>query len=814
MNPRPLINSLLGLLVALGAGSTGPAQAEDKNTSDPAAVEFFEKEVRPLLGDHCLRCHGGSKNKKGEVIAQGQLDLTSKSRLLKGGESGAAAVPGDPDKSLLVQAIRYELDSPRMPPKGKLSDKQIAVLTRWVRLGLPFPESTATAVPAAQGWRITEEQRRWWAFQPVKAGSPPAVNQRAWPTTDIDRFVLAGLEARGLKPAAPAARRTLIRRATFDLTGLPSTSDEMDAALNDASPDWYARLLDRLLASPAYGERWGRHWLDVVRYTDYHSPDPNAHGSAAKFELFEAWRYRDWVVESVNRDMPFDQFIVHQIAGDRLPSPRGEPIYPEGLIATSFLAIGTWDNGDADKDKVVSDIVDDQIDVVGKAFLGMTLACARCHDHKFDPISNEDYYGLAGIFYSTHILASVGTKGDHTVALRVPLAPPAYVAQRDSQQKRLGELNRSLARRFAGLLAVAANHSAASSTVLSWAAANATEWTERLARREALLKELLPPPPLALGAQEGGTPGSLFTGIQDVPVHIRGSYTRLGPAVRRRLPAFLAGDQQPAITSGSGRLELARWIASRDNPLTARVIVNRVWQHHFGEGIVRTANNFGKLGQPPSHPELLDWLANQFVQDGWSLKKLHRRIMLSATYQQASVAAATDVQQDPDNRWLGRMNVRRLEAEAIRDAMLQAAGRLDLKPGGPAKGDINQPRRSLYIQTVRQDRSNFSTLFDAGDPEQSVEKRVVSTVAPQALFLINSPFVRQQAEHLFHRLPQGDTGSRIDRAYELLFARPPKAAEIRIGEEFLKRAAGRGEETAWTDYLRLLMCSNEFVYID
>jgi hypothetical protein len=578
----------------------------------------------------------------------------------------------------------------------------------------------------------------------------------------------------------------LLRRATFDLAGLPPTPEDVEAFVADRSPDAFARVVDRLLASPAYGERWARHWLDVVRYTDYFYPEPMAHPRAALFELFEAWRYRDWVVAAFNDDMRYDDFVVHQLAGDRLPCPEAKPgarceivgsamahrasdhqtakpVYAGGLIATGFLALSVFDNGDADKLKIVTDIVDDQIDVVGKAFLGVTLACARCHDHKFDPVTQDDYYGLAGIFHSTRILSEVGGVGDHTVALRVPLVPVSNLKPRDEQRK-----------------------------------------------------EPSPEPPRALAAQDGGTPGGMFPGIQDVPLHIRGSYTRLGPVVPRHVPEFL-GEKNPPIRSGSGRLELARWIAHPENPLTTRVLVNRIWQHHFGAGLVRTPSNFGKLGEPPSHPQLLDWLADRFIRDGYSIKRLHRRIMLSAVYEQSSDASPESLRRDPENRWLARMTPRRLEAEAIRDSMLHVAGQLDRGIGGPATADLLRPRRSLYVQTARQDRSNYSTLFDAANPEQSVEKRTDSTVAPQALFLLNSSFVQQQARHLADRLTTlvpFDETARIDRAYRLLYGRPPRPEEIDIGRSFLAGAAALGTACAWADYAHVLFCSNEFIYID
>jgi len=744
-----------------------------------SSAEFFEKEVRPLLIAKCQKCHGGAKTRGGLLI-------TGRDLVLKGGGRGPAAVPGKPHESLLIEAVEHQGEL-KMPPQGKLSRNEIDRLKRWIALGLPWPDGHNGSVPAT-GVVSSDDgrSRNWWAFEPVRAAPAPQVNDSGWPKSEIDRFILAELERRGMAPSLPADRRTLLRRATFDLTGLPATPEDVDSFLADGSPDAFAKVVDRLLASPAYGERWARHWLDVVRYTDYFYPEPTAHPRAALFELFEAWRYRDWIVAAFRGDMPYDQFVVHQLAGDLLPGPEavpdsapglfatsvtkhgasghttGRPVYAGGLVATGFLALSVFDNGDADKIKIVADIVDDQIDVVGKAFLGITLACARCHDHKFDPITQRDYYGLAGIFHSTRILSEVGGVGDHTVALRVPLVPPPYLERRGEQLKRL------------------------------------------------------PEPPRALAAQEGGTPGGMFAGIQDVPLHIRGSYSRLGPVVPRHLPEFL-GEKQPPIRGGSGRLELARWIAQPANPLTARVLVNRVWQHHFSGGLVRTPSNLGKLGEPPSHPQLLDWLADRFVRDGWSIKRLHRRILLSAAYQQSSVASAESLGRDPENRWLGRMSPRRLEAEAIRDSMLHVAGQLDWRPCGAAARDLNRPRRSLYVQTVRQDRGNFSSLFDSANPEQSVEKRSVSTVAPQALFLLNSSFVQVQARHVADRLTREvplDEMARIDRAYRLLFGRPPRAEEIDIGLSFLAGAAARGAGSAWADYAHVLLCSNEFIYID
>ncbi len=757
---------------------------------DPAAIDFFEKSVRPLIVEKCQSCHGPGKAKAG-------LRLTDRESLLKGGDSGPAVVPNAPDESRLIQAVRY-LDEIKMPPKQKLSAAQIRALERWVAWGVPWPASPARAATAA-GFEPTPAQRRWWAFQPVRSGPPPIVSGPRLAENEIDDFLLEASRAQGITPAPPADRRTWIRRATFDLTGLPPSPEEVEAFLADESPRAFDRVVDRLLASPAYGQRWARHWLDVARYADYYDADPKTR--TASCELTEAWRYRDWVVDAFNRDMPFDEFIVHQIAGDLLPDPDGGEVYPAGLIATTFLSNGVWDRGDADKEKIVSDMVDDNIDAVGKAFLGLTLGCARCHDHKFDPVSQQDYYALAGIFYSTHILKDLGAKGEEYVMNRVPLVPRAQVEARERQLRSIAEVEAKLAALEKGARSGASDQRRA----------------ELIADRDRLRRDLPGEPPLAMAVQEGGTPGGLFPGIQDVPIHIRGSYARLGPVVPRRLPRFFAGGPQPPIREGSGRRELARWVASATNPLTARVIVNRVWQWHFGEGLVRTPSNFGMLSEPPSHPALLDWLASRFVEDRWSLKKLHRRIMLSTAYRRASVAGRDELSRDPENRWLGRFSARRLDAEEVRDAMLSVSGRLDRRPGGPAEDGIDTPRRSLYVQTARWDRSSFAMLFDAANPDASTEKRTPSTLAPQALLFLNHPFVLAQARHLAERVgaeTSGDAGARIERAYRLLFGRPARPEEVEVCRRFLARPGRPGREPDWQGLAHVLLCSNEFIYVD
>lgn len=959
----------LALLGGLSWLSSAMVEADEFSARQ---LEQFEKQIRPLLLEQCAKCHGRDKQ-------EGGLSLSTRESLLKGGDSGPALVPGKPAESLLIKAVDY-LDEPKMPPTGKLPPEKIALLRQWIESGAAWPQNSSLGggEQSPRDFRVTEKQKQWWAFQPIQDPAVPAVRNVDWPRNELDRFILGKLESAGLSPAPAADRIAWLRRVTYDLTGLPPTPEEVDAFVSDRTERAAEAVVERLLNSQAYGQHWARHWLDVVRYADYHDFNPKLR--VASCEITEAWRYRDWVVDAFNRDLPFDQFIVHQIAGDRLPSPSGEEIYPDGLIATTFLSNGVWDRGDADKEKIVSDMADDNIAVIGKAFLGLTLECARCHDHKFDPIATEDYYGLAGIFYSSHILKELGTKGGEYNVNRVPLIGPTALAKRAEQEKRLADINAALAEQdrlhrlqeltaggsplvpsavkseagavamvgddaailFSGNLAkdtylleavvpdsirvrylrlealpdavlpaggpgraddgnfVVSRFSASfvppdgktESTPIKFVAAQADfeqanfaakssldddpkdGWAvspqigkphvavfeiasdtaipagsrlivsieqrhadkhalgklrlsvaetlptsappdtpqrrDLIANRDRLQQELSVPVPLAMAVTDGGTPGGLFPGIQDVPIHIRGSYARLGPVVPRRLPQFLAGENQTAIARGSGRPELAAWVASPHNPLTARVIVNRVWHWHFGEGLVRTPSNFGMLSEPPSHPELLDWLTTRFIEDGWSLKKLHQRIVSSATYRQSSRVSQQAFDVDPENKLIGRFAPRRLEAEAIRDTILLANGQLDPACGGPAGDDFTIRRRSLYVQTARWQRDSYANLFDAANPDASTERRVTSTVAPQALLLLNHPWVHEQARHFAERLerdvPQNDA-ERIGRAYQLLFGRRPNDVELAIAQAVV--ASG-----GWHDLAHVLLCSNELIYID
>ncbi|MDF2439849.1 MAG: hypothetical protein JWN98_833, partial [Abditibacteriota bacterium] len=1070
--------------------------------------------------------------------------------LLKGGENGPVVLPGDPQKSSLFHVVNYDGEI-QMPPKGKMKPSEIASLAQWIKMGAPWSEPRKPSARAAASSASTpESRRRFWSFLPVRRPNVPAVKNTSWVKSPVDAFVLAELEKKKLAPAAAADRRTLIRRASFDLTGLPPTPREVRAFVADKSPDAYKLLIERLLASPAYGERWGRHWLDVARYAD----SLDARGLGSKGDIAEAWRYRDWVVQAFNRDLPYNQFIMQQVAGDILAAsapasspnsaaPASTPRYDSSaIVATGLLAIGNWGNGDADKEKVITDIADDQVDIVSRGFMGLTVSCARCHDHKFDPISTRDYYALSGMFFSTHILPKMADKSAGEAPLLIPLASQHELQQRQQHNARMataeaqlkaatrthyaafakgmlphtarylnaiyayqkraqeeasltvkefaaqqglheyalrqwmselgmgdyrlmtnftrdlggnagvhgfkgeeetpgavintnveaktlltftlpprsvsihpgprdgvvvgwrspvrgtihvrgsvtdadpvggdgvawaiehrrngraqpldggeiangssqkfpteaatdgplaaiavepgdfiellvlpksshgfdttvvdfvlehkgsnavwdlaGDIVGNLAEidqnphrdrlghadvwRFGDLKGIDRGKAAspgpgdATSPVARWKAALALAlaaqsptaqaagksvlerasvavqesftaidnsspfWLhsrdsesvlppaahaelERLtAEHDALRKATPPPLQYAHGAQEGGIPESAYAGFHDVRVHKRGSYARLGDVVPRAFPAVLAGERQPRITKGSGRLELARWLAGDKHPLTARVMVNRIWQHHFGDGIVRTPSNFGFLGERPTHPALLDYLASEFVRSKWSIKQMHRVIMLSATYQQSSLAGARARQIDPDNRLFGRMNRRRLESEAIRDNLLSVAGRLDRSMGGPAARDFTTPRRTLYVMTVRSDRAGYGPLFDAADATASVDRRTVSTVAPQALFLMNNPFAVEQAQALTKRLLASSTDDRVRlaHAYLLLYGRSPTPQETAIGLTFVgngktqKVSEQERQREAWEQYCHILLCANEFIYID
>lgn len=1092
---------------------------------DTADATFFETKIRPLLIAKCQECHAGEKAKAG-------LRLDSREALLAGGESGAAAVVGKPDESLLIDVIGYR-NVVQMPPKAKLPETDIAILTEWVRRGLPWPNSKSTVVaPVANmaSTEFTDEQKSFWAFQPVKHPFPPAVQNAGWARSPIDQFILAELEAQGLTPAREADRRTLIRRVTLDVTGLLPTPDEVADFTSDAAPDALERLIDRLLASPGYGERWARHWLDVARYADSNGLDEN-------LAYATAFRYRDYVVKSFREDKSYDRFLIEQIAGDLLPeestpdslNPPAETF--DGLVATGFLCLGAKMLAEDDPVKMHMDIIDEQVDTISRAVMGLTMGCARCHDHKFDPLTAEDYYGLAGIFKSTQ------TMDTFTVVARWherPLATTRQLQQRDelqqlaiAQKQAVDKIKADAtdvvlreARRHPGAYLLAATRElqlaeqlkdakprgsepnvreiagtilveaedyargnvlkertnygkeigvlvnrgeapnfteydlnieksntyqlelryaaaasrpvkvllngqlikadAANKVTGSWTPESQTWFVEgfvtlnagrnvlRLEQPQAFphidklllslidapaipvdlaggdsiakaklipslvqqwaktLEESKSPPTSILTAwhqylgdkslvadsavpengivlllgnsqpasfaelanrydklfaqaqqswtdlkatPEGKEAKSLpdpvleaFRSLLDDPkgpfaapadietafsteakdqlnagreeltrreaavptfaetmavadskpenlkIHLRGSHLTLGREVPHQLPRILAGEGSRALTEGSGRLQLARWLADRDHPLTSRVMANRIWQWHFGHGIVRSPDNFGRLGERPSHPALLDWLASEFAggtndSDAWSIKAMHRRVIASSTYRQSTDFSPNAALKDPENRLLWRFHRLRMDVEALRDSLLAVSEQLDDTPGGTLLATANRAyvtstenknpaiygshRRSIYLPVVRSALFQVFTAFDFADPSTLAGQRDQTTVAPQALFMMNSQFVLEQSRLVAQRLLQRadfDEPARLRQLYLLAYSRDPSAAEVSRAAGYLDRIrtamtqAGIAESElplrSWTSLCRAVLSANEFIYVE
>jgi cytochrome c553 len=712
------------LIAVLLAISVLPAvSAQEK-----PAGEFFEKSIRPLLADNCFNCHGPQKQKAG-------LRLDSRAAMLAGGDNGPVIVPGNPDKSLLVKAVHYK-DELRMPPKEQLKPKQIADLANWVKLGAPWPETAAVRVVVKEStFKITPKDREFWSFQPVKNPTPPTVRDASWLKATLDRFIFAKLEEKQLHPVEAADRRTLIRRATFDLIGLPPTPEEVEAFINDPAPDAFAKVVERLLASPHYGERAARHWLDVARYGE-----DQAHTFEAR-RYPQGYRYRDWLVRAFNDDMPYDRFITEQLAADLLGPDR-----KEHLPALGFFALGPVYYGDPKK----LDQYDDRIDTLTRGFLGLTVACARCHDHKYDPIATKDYYALAGVVASTDYVEAPLVSNEEVEKAKAALT--------DKEKK----------------------------------------------------AKTPPKYPYTHAVKEAVKPVTMR-------VHIRGNPDALGEEAPRHFLSILCKADAPTFTQGSGRLELARAIASSENPLTARVLVNRVWQQHFGTGLVRTPSNFGALGERPTHPELLDYLTNRFMATGWSLKALHRDIMLSASYQMSSCFDPRGYEVDGDNKLLWRMNRRRLEVESWRDAMLAVSGTLDRTVGGPSLDldNANNRRRTLYGMVSRHELNSLLRLFDFPDPNITSDARTVTTVPLQQLFVLNSEFMARNAKALTSRLsktPLSDA-ERIQEAFRALYNRPATDRELDLGLAFLTAGETTGL-SRWEQYAQVLLAANEFLYVD
>ncbi|MDA1314119.1 MAG: PSD1 and planctomycete cytochrome C domain-containing protein [Acidobacteria bacterium] len=977
---RLRVAGTVALLLGLAAGpSVGVLRANEPD-------EFFETKVRPLFVAQCQVCHGDKQQ-------MGDIDLSRKQGLDRNGAAGSIVVAGDPDASPLIHAIRYD-SKIKMPPTGKLSDGEIADLTEWVRMGAPWPEPKVSQQSSGAGSEFTEEEKSWWSFQPVKRPEPPAVRKADWARSPIDNFILARLEKEGFEPAPEVDKLTLLRRVTYDLTGLPPTEREIADFLADDSPKAYENIVERLLDSSRYGERWGRHWLDVARYADSTGVDEDH-----KYPY--AWKYRDYIVDAFNDDVPFDRLLREQIAGDLLPADNPGALNTRGIIATGFMALGPKLIAEQDKKKMLYDMIDEQIEVVGKAVLGLTLQCARCHDHKFDPIRQRDYYSMASIFRSTkqvtdwqshvselyfaplvpddeadlyfshqkkierkkqrisnivdeqtaaHVMRSLhevpkylaparellnapkprmsaptataeatpGHEADAVVAetaskygldagllgkwfdylkptdevrphldrllqanqADLPTVAEQYRAEfEQTASKRYGELA-EWRTKFAEALAkdetppekpfffagenrffteTSAGNGPLSVTKENREKLFSSEALEQLARLEIEQKELektLPPkPPMANAvAEEAPHQQNVFVG---------GNVRALGDEVPKAFPAILTHNEQPEIKSVSGRLELARWLSSADNPLTARVMANRIWLWHFGEGLVGTPNNFGKVGAQPTHPELLDYLASEFVQRGWSVKAMHRLIVLSSTYRMSADTTEQAHEKDPENQLLSHFTRRRMDAEEIRDTLLAIEGAIDYGMGGTLQTGVGQGmtttdqlppfdvsksyRRTLYLPLRRANIPKLLTLFDFGDATTSTGARASTNVAPQALFMMNSEFVSRVAEGFARRLlaeRRMPDEERVRRAWLTALAKEPAAAEVSEALDYMrafrKQAATKdaqdigsspqqgpddpspdtpsyyyGEPTlaAWRSYCRVLLASNDFIYI-
>jgi len=799
--------------MALAFLTVFPLAAQTANST-----QFFESKVRPLLAAQCFSCHS-SKSK----MTFGGLKMDQRASFFQGGQSGVVVVPGKPDASRLIEAVRYA-GALKMPPSGKLKPEQIEILTEWVKIGAPWPEESNDDAEAALKKRqaLDEERLKYWAWQPVR---------KPQPNDGIDRLIRAKLAEKHLSPAPAADKRSLIRRAFFDLTGLPPTSADVEAFLKDDSPQAFETLADRLLASPQFGERWGRHWLDITYFADNLE-------IGRKIPAKEAWRYRDYVISSFNADKPYTQFIKEQVAGDLLPA-ENDAQRREQVIATGFLALGPWPLVAADKEQLRMDVVDFQLDLVGKAFVGLTMGCARCHDHKFDPIPAKDYYAMAGILGSTLTLDGRidGIFSDvHRTLL--PETPEELRDRAKDTEKYLADWT-ELKNKLNGLTDEKERLKKAGSPL--------TEIDKQLGELNKAIGQLefnRPEPPMALSVRDVDTPF-------DHKINIRGNSHLLGELVPRSFVSIAMWTGPPQLGyRASGRLEMAGWIASEKNPLAARVMVNRLWQHLFGSGLVRSVDNFGLRGELPSHPELLDYLATRFVDQGWSVKKVIREIALSETYRQSSAHQAKAAELDPENRLVWRMNRRRLEGETIRDAVLKLTDTLDERRGGPSlplevpgnlnvgkpvefRDDAKLPddllrRRTVYLPVLRKSQHkslDILNLFDFPDVNQVNGARSVTTVPTQALYLINSPFLQEQSRLLAAKAAEhaASGASRVHWLIERILGRAVVAADQTRAADFLAaftselKATGKSEadasRDAWARYCHSLLVSNEFLYL-
>jgi len=856
--PTPTIRRTFCTLVAIAVAIQAADSVADEPAPTPENAAFFEQKIRPLLIERCYQCHSQGKPIKGG------LKLDSRGGWQKGGDTGPAVVPGKLDESLLVTAVRYQDADLQMPPAGKLADAEIALLEEWVRRGAPDPRDDAA--PGAKITNNPDAARTHWAYQPLRQAAPPPVRRGEWPLNSIDQFIFAALEEKGLQPSPDADRHTWLRRVSLDLAGLPPTPEEIHDFVSDRSDESWEHVVDRLLSSRAFGERWARPWLDLVGYADQI-------GSANNVPAEYAWRYRDYVIRALNADKPFDEFLREQIAGDLMTAASIEQ-RQEQLIGTGFLVLGNVNIVEADKLQMEMDLVDQQIEKVGKTFLGLTLNCTRCHDHKFDPITLADYYGLAGIFASTEstykesrgVWSSVTkTQLPETLeqftrreaALRAHERKVAgIVHERTAAESRINELQLLIKAAKEGTAPAA--EGAKPLAELEKEAADLTAKVKTLDQQHRHLSYLQPSPPLAFAVKDARE-------IADGRVQVRGNPHVLGQSMPRGFVQVATHGAVPAIGKDqSGRLQLAEWLTNAAQPLVSRVTVNRMWQRLFGRGIVASVDYFGVRGEPPTHPELLDYLAGQFIREGWSQKRLIRQLVLSRTYRQRAEADDTSraaLAADPDNRLCWRMSPRRLDAEMLRDSVLAVSRTLEPCAGGPALApefaenvggldpkDVNpinfslnkfrddQPRlRTIYLPVVRSSEqrgpADVLNFFDFSQPARFAGDRPTTAVTSQALFLLNGPLLREASRKLATDL-LSQTGmtkedDRIALLYLRVLNRPPTPDETNTALAFLAAsdvtvasgdpavAAGspaRDETATWHRLIHALLASNEFLF--
>jgi len=766
-------------------------------------TEHFEKKVRPLLIERCYKCHSAE-------VSRSQLQLNSQEHILKGGKRGPAVIPNKPEESLLLKVVKRSGDL-KMPPDGPLPSRDIEALELWIKQGALFPQAK----------QIVRGTAQHWSFQPLAKPVIPEVNNKTWVQNPIDSFILSKLENAEIQPSKKADKHTLLRRVCFDLTGLPPTQAEVALFLADESSSAYANMVNRYLNSPAYGERWGRHWLDVARYADSNGLDENvAHGNA--------WRYRDYVIQAFNSNLPYNQFIKEQIAGDLIPY-NSESEKHSRLIATGYLSLGPKVLAEVDKQKMEMDIIDEQIDTLGKTFLGMTFGCARCHDHKFDPILTAEYYSLAGVFKSTKTMESLVTIAKWNENLlgnaKEMNAAKDHSEKVSNSNKKINSFLEEQKKTLEAEKKIALDKKPSPKEIEALLKDETKVALKKLRDETAALEKAAPEIPSAMGVNEGK--------VTDVAIHIRGNTDRLGKVMPRAIPAVLSAGKQPSFPEkNSGRVELANWIASDSNPLTSRVMVNRIWRWHFGKGIVSNPDNFGLLGEKPTHPELLDWLASQFISSNWSIKDMHRLIIFSNTYQQDSALVSASAEKDVACGLYWRFVPRRHEGEVLRDSMLAVSGLLDNSMGGSLLQVKNRAfffdhtskdltkydstRRSIYLPVVRNNLFVIFSLFDGTDAAVSNGDRASTTVATQALFFLNSKLVLEASDALAQKAIKNTPfiESQINYIHNNALGRKATPQELNRAKDFIQQAMKLSENNpsmAMAAFAQIILASNEFV---